>query len=1372
MAEPDSYFDLEDRSARSPSPSRSHDAISIDIPSNTFIASLTALQYLPIPLLVLSSARTVVLANEYMGRLLGIDFESTATEGSSITEVLQGKDIGELGIDILQNGSPILVSWRAFLDCVLEDSRKAIEDHRSGDAGLSESGESGESTPTTNTRAHDESDSSGSRQKRLPQLSSSNLTRTTVHDVSVDVVISAPSQRVNEENPNPSKSSPCHDAVQSTLIVSVWSIEDTQYFTLTFTSATTATSSDEPRPSSRTVARTNTELYLNKSRSSGSSSSSGQRGRKSNYSSIQVVTPTFQSPEFPPRGPPLKNKSNISSSASIFQKATQLKDAILNSINMPAYAMWKDEGFGIPNEALLRLVSRAGTNAPSGQRAFLAQFRLWTEDFKRELPLDEYPIIELCRTQQRIVGRRVGMRNPVTGNRIVFDVTAEPVLHDETAEFLGGIVILKDVTEYTKRIAAQIEENEKQFEYIANFMPVMVWTTTPNGLHDWFNQKWYDFTGLTEDESLGEGWRLPFHPEDIPATAERWRHSLRTGDEYNTEYRCQRHDGEWRWMLGRAVPFLDDENRIVKWFGTCTDIHDLVEARQEARQTKAQLLRVIEHARVTLWAINKRSELTLLEGDMKWKNEEGKAIGRSIYEFVGTGKQDQERWRRPIEEILQGHTQDETVERSIQESRYYRTRLVPLWSTSGPSGVERDYIDGVIGVSMDVTELRDREIRLKEQEQENSRLMANAAAAKEASRMKSQFLANMSHEIRTPIAGVIGMSELLLDMDLDEEQKECAENIQRSANGLLTVINDILDFSKVESGRLDVEEVQFSLSIVLRDVNKMMSFAAQRKNIKYESHVEPEVEQDLRVIGDPGRLRQILTNLLTNSIKFTSQGTVKLAVWITTQSEETATVNFVIQDTGIGIEEEVRKRLFQPFSQADSSTARKFGGTGLGLTISKHLVQLMKGDINLASKLGHGTTATFWIPFIKAPHHDGGSPLIDLDAIPDRLQSDVSVSCGSSEDHTPPVTPRLQDGNTTSTRGRGVSASQQSFPASQLTANISDNSTDLSETERQKINILVVEDNPINQLIALKTIQKLHFNVSAVWNGQEALEYLVQEPSHDHPRPDIILMDVQMPILDGYSATQAIRTEDRFKDMPDVRHVPIVAMTASAIHGDKEKCQQAGMDDYLAKPVRGKLLEKMLVKWAIQGPKSAKEDLQRRTSTPAPSNASVSTTAQRLNDQLQIAQRPVGSETAAQSPSLTAKLDRIHYQSSTALAKSSETGAERAMRRINQAEKASDLRDDRLLGLTGSQNHGQSSYQESGAPTHALTQANMQKLAHEQDDEPALSPRSNGPVTKSNEARETRRRSKSRGAESTRPSLGDKRLRDSERTVITTRTLR
>lgn len=1358
MAEPssmaDGYFAIGDRSkSRNQSPGSIHsDSLSmhLTIPSRA-MASFTAMQYLPIPLMVLSAQKTVVLANEAMGRLLGIDFESTAFHGLSITEALQDRPIGDLGIDILQNGSPLMITWEKFLDRVIQDS----DANSFGEQ--EEHTESGHTTPTVSTPHHQPRPPG---EEDFPQLSSTNLARSMVHDVSVEVVVAPLVRGPSDLSQKPERNSSDQVTV-ATCIISIWSIEDTQYFTLTFTSATAVGPAHSARPSSRIVNRTNTGAHLNKSRSSESSSSSGRRSGNSSNATSKAgtpITPMLQHPEFPPRGPPSKGKHDMSASATIFQKATQLKDAILNAINMPAYAMWKDEGFGIPNKALLRLLPKDCTYTAGDQRAFLSQFTVWDENFQRELPFDEFPIIEVCRTRQRIEQRRIGMRQPVTGTRIVFEIVGEPILQVDTGEFLGGIVIFKDITQYTNQIAAQIEENEKQFEYVANFMPVMVWTTTPSGMVEWFSQRWYDYTGLTTDQSLGEAWRFAFHTDDMTATADRWLHSLATGEEYKTEYRCRRYDGEWRWMLGRALPFYDDSGKIVKWFGNCTDIHDLVLARQEARRTREQLQQVIEHAKIMLWTINRDNKLILIEGATEKNQPKEDLLGKDIYDIFKMNGRDKERWREPIQEILNGKQQDEIVERYMSGARYYRTRLVPFMSASRTAGVEGNaYVDGVIGVSMDITELREREERLREQEKENSQLLANAAAAKEASRMKSQFLANMSHEIRTPIAGVIGMSELLFDMNLDEEQKECAENIHRSANSLLTVINDILDFSKVESGRLDVEEVQFSLSVVLRDVNKMMSFAAQRKGLAYQSSIQPQVEADLRVMGDPGRLRQILTNVLTNSIKFTTVGLVKLTVSVSHESNDAVTVNFTVSDTGIGIEEEVRKHLFQPFSQADSSTARRFGGTGLGLTISKNLVELMKGKIWLDSKLGQGTTATFWIPFSKAPSQDSGSPLVNLESIPDRLQSDVSVSCGSSEGHTPPLTPLISNGH----------SRIQSYPL--LNPHIPDHLMALSETERRNIHILVVEDNHINQQIALKTIKKLHFSVNAVWNGQEALEYLMQEFSPSHPRPDIVLMDVQMPIRDGYSATHAIRTEAFWKDMPEVRGVPIVAMTASAIQGDKEKCTIAGMDDYLAKPVKSKLLEKMLVKWAIEGRrKTAKimsstnnEDQHGVASTSAPTTAASLS----AKDHPQVPGLPVEPETTAQA--LTTRLDRLHYQSDAAFARTSEDEGDRAMRRIHAQERDTKLRDDKLLSLGGPQLiHHDISQGREIEPSMPLTEENIEKLVHEQGDGDSGIPRNeDSPAVDSSLANEPHSNDDSREQVPPRPALREVRLHESEQTI-------
>ncbi|OJD29247.1 histidine kinase hhk6p [Diplodia corticola] len=1339
LSDPTSYFDLHDRDP--PSPGSAHsEPLSIIIPPTptTTAMALATLQYLPVPLLVLSSLKRVVLANEAMGRLLEPD-RPTADEKDrdavqTVTDELHGQTMPELGIDMLQDGSPIRISWEDFLDSVWKQAQGEAEENV-GQSSEKVDG-SDQSTPTPTPKPN-----SLSSKPSLPKLSQSNLARTTVHDVSVDVIISP--HKYGTPRPPPSKDGrrlklrPESDAVQATMIISVWNIEDVQYFTLTFTSARPGTSGVKNTPSSRTVVRT--AAGFRKSPGSGSSSSSGRRSQHSSNPGSAIVSPSTHPPLFPPHGPP--SRSGDTSAPSLFLKASQMKDAILDSIAMPAYAMWKDENFGIPNRAMLRFLPNEGADAPLDQREFLESFKAYTEDFKRQLEVDEFPVVQVCRTRQPVNQRRVGMVIPDTGERKVYEIVGEPICDDCSGEFLGAIVIFKDVTEYTKRIAEQIEENEKQFEYITNLIPIMVWTTQPNGDHDWFSKRWYNYTGLTEEESLGKGWKLPFHEEDMPEASRRWQHSLQTGEEYTTEYRCRRYDGQWRWMLGRAVPFRDDIGKIIKWFGTCTDIHELVELRESAKQMRSQLLRVLEHARVTLWAVNRDRKIVLLEGSLlneSFSHVTREKMGTDLYDLFSqdeAGRKTISELKGSVDRIIDGKDTTEVVEMQFDgNNRWYRTRVAPLMVTSRQAGIEKEsYIDGVYGVSMDITELRKRREELEAREEENSKLVANAVAAKEASRMKSQFLANMSHEIRTPIAGVIGMSELLLDTKLDQEQKDCAENIQRSANGLLTVINDILDLSKVESGRLDVEEVQFSLLVVLRDVNKMMAFAALRKNISYESNIPPEIERDLKVMGDPGRLRQILTNLLTNSIKFTSEGHVSLSVSINSENDETINVQFVVEDTGIGIEEEVRQRLFKPFSQADSSTARRFGGTGLGLAISKNLVDLMHGNIDLQSTLGQGTRASFSIPFNKAQYQDEGSPLIDLASIPDRLQSDISVSCGSSDDYgTPPLTP-VAPNNGKSPLRHGRAQSIVSLPGNgNFHHALPDHLFSLAETERKNVHVLVVEDNQVNQQIALKTIRKQGFAVDAVWNGKEALEYLVDAKDGKRDRPDIILMDVQMPIMDGYQATHTIRTQAPFKDTPSIRNIPIVAMTASAIQGDKEKCQKAGMDDYLSKPVRGKLLEKMLVKWAVQA-KRKQETLDFAQGR----NSAVPETIQESGDDSK--DRAASSKTPSpNSPtppsestddgdkrnSLTPALDRISYRETSAMRKTDESESERAVRRAQQEEKAADLRDEKLLSSTDDPHTRpqitpkapERDVVRRGEASHALTRENMEKLVEEQED--------------------------------------------------------
>ena len=670
-----------------------------------------------------------------------------------------------------------------------------------------------------------------------------------------------------------------------------------------------------------------------------------------------------------------------------------MKNAMLNAVEIPLIAMWRDESVVFPNLAARKLLAVQADPVSDESYDFMSRFRPWAADFSRELEADTNPVVALCRTQKAFTNWQIGLLDEKTGKKSSFDVSGHPVFDERTGEFLAGLIAFKDVTQYTERIAHKTVENEEHFRQMCDMMPQMIWTTTPDGLPFYFSRRFYDYTGLTPAQCLGHGWITPFHDEDLVESTRRWQHALETGEEYFTEYRCRRFDGQWRWMLGRALPLKDHEtDQIIRWFGTCTDIQDIVDAKVAGQQARQQLLDVLKHSQMTMWILDRNENVTFYEGGFVMGDPvDNKVIGSPVLDVLEgrISSQAIDKFKECLDRILSGASDLEICENAL-DSRWFRSKMVPLKGEPGPSGGEdKNHVAGVIVIGSDVTSMRQKE-------QENIKLLANETAAKEASKMKSNFLANMSHEIRTPIAGVLGMSELLMDTNLDTEQSEFAQNIQRSANSLLTVINDILDFSKIESGRLDIEEVQFSLGVVLRDVAKMLSFAAQRRGLDFSSDIDLGPSEDLILLGDPGRLRQILINLLTNSIKFTSEGYVKMSTSILSENADTVEVEFCVEDSGIGIEEDVKKRLFKPFSQADSSTARRFGGTGLGLTICKNLVELMRGTIQLASKLDAGTRATFNIPFKKLEYQAGsGAALLEVGNMPDRLQSDLSISMES-----------------------------------------------------------------------------------------------------------------------------------------------------------------------------------------------------------------------------------------------------------------------------------------------------------------------------------------------------------------------------------------
>jgi two-component system, sensor histidine kinase and response regulator len=711
-------------------------------------------------------------------------------------------------------------------------------------------------------------------------------------------------------------------------------------------------------------------------------------------------------------------------------------------------------------------------------------------------------------------------------------------------------------------------------------------------------------------------WTKSIHPEDLDRVTREFERAA-AASQAQIEYRIIRPDGDVRWIWARTFSVPTEAGSAMRLIGIAQDVTE----RKHAEKMRAFLASIVESSDDSIIG-------TDLDGRiLSWNQGAEKLFGYTAEEALGKHitllfpASDRIDYLKSITKIRR----QEHIERF--ESVRMGKNGVPLDVSVILSPI-KDPTGRLLGVSAiyrDITASK----------RADAELIKAKDAAEAASRAKSTFLATMSHEIRTPMNGILGMTELVLESELTSEQRDNLQLVHLSAESLLTVINDVLDFSKIEAGKLEFESISFDVRDRLGEIMQTLGFRAHQKGLELIYDVHPDVP--LALSGDPGRLRQILVNLVGNAIKFTEQGQILVDVALESIIADTACVHFSVRDTGVGIPAEQQEKIFEPFSQADQSMTRKYGGTGLGLTICSRLVEMMGGRIWVVSQAGKGSTFHFtahlgvetlvseetrplhptllrdlpvlivddnftnrqvlsgivtqWgmIPTaveggrtallaLEAAKNaglpfplvllDGQMPEIDGFTLAQQIQDHpelvrTAIMMLTSADHI---------GDATLCRKLGISAYLVKPVRQSELLNLICRSLQqipLSEGEIPKVRdapwladgparVLVAEDNMVNQTLARRLLEKRGYTVTVVGDGRAALTAFSRECF------DIVLMDVQMPGMDGLEATAAIRQLEQTAGA----HVPIVAMTAHAFKGDQERCLAAGMDAYISKPIR------------------------------------------------------------------------------------------------------------------------------------------------------------------------------------------------------------
>ena len=787
-----------------------------------------------------------------------------------------------------------------------------------------------------------------------------------------------------------------------------------------------------------------------------------------------------------------------------------------------------------------------------------------------------------------------------------------------------------------ERLAASLQEREQQLEEAQGIAHIGSWEWHVGADHVTCSPELYAILGVDPQprtptvaaaqprtptvaaEQAFPGTRAAFmelvHPEDQPAMSEAVRHALEEGLALDLDHRIRRPDGALRHLHVRAQAIVDASGQVVRLAGTGQDITDRKIGELAIESEREQLRSIVSHAPVAMAILDRELRyVAYSERWLKyWRLRGRPLLGRRHEELFPTLPA---AYHEALQQALAGKvvTRREDPFALGDGSKVFIRWTMHPWRRLGRR------VDGVVVVVQNIDVL----VRARE-------------AARESSRLKSEFLANMSHEIRTPLTGLMGMTRLLIDTRLDRQQREYAEMIRDSGRALLDLINDILDFSKIEAGRLDLETIELDPVLALEDAVSGFAERAASKGLELAVSADPEVPRALR--GDPGRIAQILNNLLANAIKFTDRGEVVARVSVAEEWDDEVVVQFSVIDTGIGIPTETLARLFQPFSQGDSSTTRRYGGTGLGLAISRRLAEMMHGGIGVDTAPGGGST--FW--FTARLKRQADAPLPEVSK---RLAGRLAlVACGSQTVSRILSTQLEAAGMIVRTAGELKSARgtledessddidlvvvDQELPDLDLPAFVREvrarsrpvrvvllapigaragvegpDAPDAvltkpvrpSAFERQVIAllageaavtvaepaggsaaevdphaplVLVVEDNDINRAVALRTLERLGYRAAGVRNGLEAVEMFKPETYA------AVLMDCQMPVMDGYEATGRLRAAELGR-----RSTPILAMTAGALTGDRERCLAAGMDDYISKPVAFEDLAAALRRW-------------------------------------------------------------------------------------------------------------------------------------------------------------------------------------------------